>query len=208
MQLCKIATSFDILDEYWKLDYTYYPRWCKSDINEINLFNDYKNNNAFYLDEKGSSKSEEEMNNFLNDFFGKNIDKNIFTYKNEWENSLKWKKLISTIKNFKNHKLIIRVWDIKANVLKGKNIYNIKVASLLEKVNNEFKIDSIKNDFAKNINNLSYSLSTYTETSDIEVKKVFKKQLIKDLQNISKKYETLKLKDKMISITLEKRGQL
>ena len=82
------------------------------------------------------------------------------------------------------------------------------MAILLNKVNNEFKIDSIKNDFAKNVSNVSYSLSTYENTTDSETKEIFRKKLINDLNTLKKKYTKLKFKDSIISTTLEKRGQL
>jgi len=80
---------------------------------------------------------------------------------------------------------------------------------LLSKVDNEFKVDSIKNDFAKNVSNVSYSLSTYLD-KDIneETKDVFRKKLVNDLKTLKKKYKVLKRKDFIVSKTLEKRGEL
>jgi hypothetical protein len=86
--------------------------------------------------------------------------------------------------------------------------YNSKVATLLRQVDNEFNIDSIKNDFAKNISKVSYSLSTYNNTNDLETKKVFRNKLVSDLKKLKKKYKILKKKDRIISKSLEKRGQL
>jgi hypothetical protein len=73
--------------------------------------------------------------------------------------------------------------------------YNSKVAILLKQIDDEFKIDSIKNDFAKNVSKVSYSLSTYNNTTDLETKEVFKNKLINDFKKLKKKYKILKKKD-------------
>jgi hypothetical protein len=82
------------------------------------------------------------------------------------------------------------------------------MAILLNKVNAEFKVDSIKNDFAKNVSNLSYSLSTYNDTTDLETKKVFEQKLKRDISKLKKKYKTLKFKDTIISKAIATRNSI
>ncbi|MDQ7009177.1 MAG: hypothetical protein Q9M94_02705, partial [Candidatus Gracilibacteria bacterium] len=95
-----------------------------------------------------------------------------------------------------------------SNIISEDLEYASKVAILLNKIDKDFKINSIKNSLSKNISNISYSLYTYKNTTDSETKEVFRNKLIKDVQTLRKKYITLKKKDYMISKTLEKRGQL
>ena len=82
------------------------------------------------------------------------------------------------------------------------------MAILLNRINREFNIDSIKNDFAKNVSNLSYSLSTYENTTDSETKRVFKQKLKRDISKLKKKYKILKFKDKIISKAIAKRNAM
>jgi len=126
----------------------------------------------------------------------------------EYKIGLKWKQIVSAIREFNSSKVKIRVWNIEVNVLANDMNYNSKVANLLKQIDNEFKIDSIKNDFAKNISRVSYSLSTYNDTIDLETKEVFRNKLVNDLRKLKKKYKILKKKDRIISKSLEKRGQL
>ena len=79
------------------------------------------------------------------------------------------------------------------------------MAMLLNKIDREFNIDSIKNDFAKNINMLSYTFSTYNKTTDKEIKKVFKNKLKTDIKKLKKKYKVLKFKDRVITKFLNKK---
>ena len=268
-QLCKIATSFDILNDDWTLNYTYYPQWCQPKIDYSNVYEDsdidFESDNKWvdnfindlfggsiiekkeivekddnltpekvggesldFLDDlfwDSSSSAEEENYDFssaseepvdedttnseetiedaddiLKEIFGKtNTDSKI---------SLKWKQIVSAIREYNSSKVRIRVWNIEANVISDDMDYNTKVANLLRQVDNEFKIDSIKNDFAKNVSRVSYSLSTYNDTTDLETKEVFRNKLVTDLKKLKKKYKILKKKDRIISKSLEKRGQL
>jgi hypothetical protein len=79
------------------------------------------------------------------------------------------------------------------------------MAFLLNNVNKTFKVDSIKNDFAKNVSNVSYSLSTYKNTTDIETKKVFKQKLKSDISKLKNKYKKLQFKDMIVSKALAKK---
>lgn len=276
-QLCKIAYSFDILNDDGTLKYTYYPQGCKAPIYE-GIGEEIENNDG----NNNDGNNNDEIDNFLGNIFWDNIQedntqedtpsnettesdtdfsldnssdglefidnifsdssslseddidfssasdepideeesleeidnvddllKDIFSYNIDKKSvSLKGSKFIKTIRDYSKEKVKIRVWAVEANILWEDVDYTSKVVKLLSKIDEEFKIDSIKNDLSKNISNISFSLSTYQNTKDSETKKVFKNKLIKDLQTLKKKYSTLKKKDYMISKTLEKRGQL
>jgi hypothetical protein len=112
---------------------------------------------------------------------------------------IKIKKLAPTIRDFAKTKLRIQILEIKANFIGDNKSYNESMSILLNKVNTEFKIDSIKNDFAKYVSNLSYSLSTYETTTDLETKIVFEKKLGRDIEKLKRKYKKFKFKDTIIS---------
>jgi len=283
-QLCKIATSFDILNEDWTVKYTYYPQGCQpktvesifhyngidsnnQDEDWVNgfikwLFFDWSEETDFpretdwseetdWYEETDSeyeyfSSETDKINNtdgldFVDGLFWNTSDltedetefssaseepddsttsddsiqdaddilKEIFWKTNGNINtSLKGSKLISTIRKFSESKIKIRVGNIEANVLSNDMNYNSKVANLLKQIDEEFKINSFKNDFAKKIWKVSYSLSTYKNTTDLETKKVFRNKLINDIKKLQKSYKVLKKKDRIISKILEKRGQL
>ena len=244
-QLCKIATSFDILNKDWTIKYTYYPQGCQPKVDEsISNDTDYENN-----DIDSNNQNEDWVNNFIKWLFSDELtetdNENIWTESDEnivpveddfvedktepdnstqdaddilkeifWKTneniniSLKGSKLISTIRNFSKSKVKIRVGSIEANVLSNNMDYNLNVANLLKEVDDSFKIDAIKNSFAKKIWKVSYSFYTYKNTTDLETKKVFKVKLINDIRKLQKSYKILKKKDRIISKTLEKRGQL
>jgi len=262
-QLCKIATSFDILNDDGTLNYTYYPQGCQPKIDYSSIYNDSgeKNiNNVDWVDnfindlfwesiiEKDDNLTPEKVSDesldFLDDLFwdsSSSAEENNYDFSSASEEpvdedttdseetiedadqllkeifwktntdskiSLKWKQIVSAIREFNSSKVRIRVWSIETNVLSDDMDYNSKAATLLRQVDNEFNIDSIKNDFAKNISKVSYSLSTYNNTTDLETKEVFRNKLVSDLKKLKKKYKILKKKDRIISKSLEKRGQL
>ncbi|MDQ7023156.1 MAG: hypothetical protein Q9M97_06565 [Candidatus Gracilibacteria bacterium] len=75
-QLCKIAPSFDILNEDGTLNYTYYPQGCQPDITEEDNFtNDYDDN---FFSDYTEEKNEVDVgaDNFLKDLFGEDITEN------------------------------------------------------------------------------------------------------------------------------------
>ena len=256
-QLCKIDTSFDILNKDWTVKYTYYPQWCQpTESEQTSIFNsidktweDYNKADGFildifwndlkqdseYMENTGSldttdttwldfvddiftdwnwweeniefnSASEEPIDNtdsgstdestqdadeLLKDIFWKtNLDSNL---------SLKSSKFVKTIKDYSKNKIRIRVGNIEANVISDDMDYNIKVAQFLAKVDKDFNINSFKNDFAKKVSNVSYSYSTYNNTTDEETKKVFRAKLVNDIKKLKKSYKILKKKDRIIS---------
>jgi hypothetical protein len=226
-QLCKIGTSFKILDHYWDFLELYYPEGCQPETES-------------FFDEDSEKETEKEVyetesvDEFLWDLFWDNeIEEKTPTVNAEddeiieektsdetteevvWDDeldeifgdlfSLKWKKLAPTIRDFAKTKLRIQIWAIKANFIGDNKSYNKSMSILLNRVNTEFKIDSIKNDFAKNVSNLSYSLSTYETTTDLETKIVFEKKLGRDIEKLKRKYKKLKFKDIIISKTIADR---
>ena len=155
------------------------------------------------------SNKDNEMDDLLKNLFWKTINKRLDISKVNNDLNLWAKNLVSTIKNFSSNKLEFNLWAITVNLLKYQPEYNSKITSLLSRVDKEFRVDSIKNDFAKNISTLSYSLSTYTDTKNTpETREVFRKKLINDLKTLKKKYKILKRKDMIVAKTLEKRGEL
>ena len=150
------------------------------------------------------------VDDFLGDIFWKTIiEKLSWDTTNKELLTLRWKSLSNSLKAFSKKSSKMNISNIEVNVLEWEWYYNSKVAELLHKVDKDFKIDSIKNDFAKNISSVSYSLSTFiSDDIDSEIQEVFRKKLIKDLKTLQNKYRVLKKKDMMISKTLEKRGAL
>jgi len=179
-------------DSYWDEDLEFDSYWDE-DLEEINTEN----------------TEDEEIDNFLEEIFWKKINNKLDVSNIEKQLKLWAKNLVSTVKNFADAKLELNIWAITVNLIKSQPEYNSKITKLLSKVDNEFKVDSIKNDFAKNVSNVSYSLSTYLD-KDIneETKDVFRKKLVNDLKTLKKKYKVLKRKDFIVSKTLEKRGEL
>ena len=152
---------------------------------------------------------DDEMDDLLKSLFWKTINKRLNISKINNDLNLWAKNLVSTIKNFSSNKLEFNLWAITVNLLKYQPEYNSKITSLVSRVDKEFRVDSIKNDFAKNISTLSYSLSTYIDIKNTsETKEVFRKKLINDLKTLKKKYKILKRKDMIVAKTLEKRDEL
>ena len=254
-QLCKTATSFDILNKDGTVKYTYYPQGCKSETENLNFkkinrletkktINNSKDDdteeidnfikNIFSIEDKKEVKEEniidtkikiedtkteikdiKDANTSTGDTLDSsgdadldNIFKDIFNTWYKTNTNLKGSKFAKALRNYSKEKITIKVWAVKANVLGSDMNYNSKVAVLLNKIDKELKIDSIKNSLAKNISNVSFSLSTYQNTTDAETKEVFKNKLINDIKTLKKKYKILKNKDAMISKTLEKRWLL
>ena len=244
-QLCKIATSFEILNYDGTVKEIYYPQGCQEKKEDIEDIEDIEDNETI------SNEDNENVDGFINNIFWdtsesnkeetvesndytepNNIDENssetdntnsgstqdesvddlfkdIFWKTNNNTNlSLKGSKFVKTINDYSKQKIRIRVGNVEANVLWNDMEYNAKVATLLKQIDSELKINSIKNSLAKNISNVSYSFSTYKNTTDLETKEVFRNKLVKDLKTLKKKYKILKNKDAMISATLERRGQL
>ena len=220
-QLCKINSIFKYYNFKWEL-ITYYPEGCQNKNNEIKSFfedsmSEQPKVENKILEKKSDLKEEskfevenEGIDEFLWDLFGENSEENS-EGNGEIEDllgdifSLKTIKLISTLRDFSKSKLKVQVWSIETNFIKGNNSYNETMAMLLNKIDREFNIDSIKNDFAKNINMLSYTFSTYNKTTDKEIKKVFKNKLKTDIKKLKKKYKVLKFKDRVITKFLNKK---
>lgn len=195
-----------INDLFWEEDMTEEPSddfWTNQEIENQN------ENQDFYEENQEPSWGDENIDDFLENIFWKGINNNLKISKIRKELKLWAKNLVSTIKVFASTKLELNIWAISVKLIKNQPQYNSKITKLLSKVDKEFKIDSIKNDFAKNVSNVSYSLSTYLD-EDIskETKDVFRKKLINDLKTLKKKYKVLKRKDFIVSKTLEKRGEL
>jgi len=245
-QLCKIATSFDILNDDGTVKYTYYPQGCQKKEEKTSSGTFEKSS---MKEDQNSNLDEESVNAFINNIFGiekdkeevqsstwmiestqtGQIDNSQTTSSGDIENDpdvkdlfkfLEWKldtkdnlalkghKMAKTIKDYSKQKIRIRVGKVEANALSSDMAYTQKVAALLKWVDRDFHLDFVKNDYAKNISDLSYSLYTYKNTKDPETKKVFKNQLIKDVKKLKRKYKILKFKDLLIYKTLQLRWEI
>ena len=220
-QLCKISSKFEYYNFKWEL-VTYYPQACQTDTNTWVVDN---TGSQTSVDESIKTVDDETMDDIFNSIFNENNDSwttNTWVIEdNTWTTDdsdldnllndvfwLKGKDLARTIKDFSKNKLKAKVGNIEVSFINWDNLYNEKMAFLLNNVDKTFKIESIKQDFAKKISNLSYSFYTYKNAKDLKVKKVFEEKLKRDINEVKKKYKVLKFKDKIISKTLQARWVL
>lgn len=148
---------------------------------------------------ENDSESLEDIDALFLELFGQIIDTDN-TVSDDREFTLRWRELFKTIQAYSQAKETIVVWWIEAVVLEWNEEYKNTIISILSKVDNEFWIDSIKNDFAKNISDLSYSLLNHENTElSIETRAGFKNKVITDINKIERKYKILKRKDAIIS---------
>ena len=148
---------------------------------------------------ENDSESLEDIDALFLELFGQIIDTDN-TVLDDREFTLRGRELFKTIQAYSQAKETIVVWWIEAVVLEWNEEYRNTIISILSKVDNEFWIDSIKNDFAKNISDLSYSLLNHENTElSIETRAGFKNKIITDINKIERKYKILKRKDAIIS---------
>ncbi len=151
--------------------------------------------------------SDAEIDAFLQDLFSTNVINRLEQVSSSNNVTLSWKALSHAITSFAQNKKELQVGNIKVAGLSGQWYYNSKVATLLHTIDWNFEIDSIKNDFAKNVSNLSYSLSTYlNDDNNKETREAFRKKMINDMKQLQKKYRVLKNKDYIISKSLATRS--
>ncbi len=151
-----------------------------------------------------STQSLEDIDALFSDLFGRISDEDLIK-EDEKEFTLKGKELFKTIKAYSQAKETITVWWIDATVLEWDDNYNNKIVEILTRVDNEFTIDSIKNDFAKNIWDLSYSVINYKNNDlNSSTRDKFKNEIISNIVTIERKYKILKRKDSIISRSLAK----
>ncbi len=157
----------------------------------------------FGLDDSASSNSDnkqgnnDDMDKFLDDLFWYWVNNRLDSLEIvKGEEKLPSKQLLKTIRRYTLAKSIVKVWPMKVSISQHTKKYNPKFIAFLEKVDNDFVMDSTKKSLAKSMSNVSYSLSSYLDSEwDRESKKVLKIKLINDLKRLKKKYKVLKNKD-------------
>jgi hypothetical protein len=90
--------------------------------------------------------------------------------------------------------------------VKGDEDYNKKVNALLNKINKDMKVTSIKQDMVRYIDTMSTSYGIMNdETVSDELRAIFKAKLVQDIERVEKKLIVLKRKDFVVNRVLNKR---
>lgn len=117
------------------------------------------------------------------------------------------KDYIRSIKAFnENKKDTITKLNLTAVTIIWDDEYNGTVEKIVNKVNKEFKLSSLRRDMVKYLDNMTTSYWIYNDESiDMEIRQTFKAKFDQDKAKFEKKYEVIKRKDYIINRTLEKR---
>ncbi len=223
-QNCTYWTSFRVLDSHGKVIKEYSPENCEGYNDSYSLpWTPKKPVN-------NSTSSDTEIDSLLNDIFGSSSDFNetranvleeVITEKEPAEDSssedidamlkslfgqtddslnISSKDYKTALSNFFFNKAEVQVGSLEVKGIANDENYNSWIAKFASKIDNEFQIQSIKEDFIKHLDKVAFSYYSYNSlNSSSFTKEVFKTKLVSDLKNLATKYEILKKKDRIIS---------
>lgn len=223
-QNCTYWTSFRVLDSHGKVIKEYSPENCEGYNDSYSLpWNPKEPVND-------ATSSDSEIDGLLNDIFGtssasdetranvleevitpkepagdsssEDIDAMLKSLFGQTDDSLNVssKDYKTALSNFFFNKAEVQVGSLEVKWITSDENYNSAVAKFASKIDDEFKIQSIKEDFIKHLDKVAFSYYSYNSlNSSSSAKEVFKTKLVSDLKNLATKYEILKKKDRIIS---------
>ncbi|MDQ7009246.1 MAG: hypothetical protein Q9M94_03055 [Candidatus Gracilibacteria bacterium] len=162
--------------------------------NEINE----DNNNI--SQEEIINENEEQVDDFIDDILGANSSNKLRTVKlSKEEFFLTGKQVHQSIKSFSINKNIILLDDTKIKGLKGEEYYNGSIATLFINFSEKVSINKYRNQFAKHLSDISYSLSSYhNEELDNQSREIFRKKLVNDMKKVQVGYIELQNKEEKL----------
>lgn len=148
-------------------------------------------------EENNTEEWDTEVDDFIDDILWYNSSnklKNVILNKENF--FLSWKQLHQSIKNFSQNKNTIVFNQIQIKGLKWKDYYNSSIATLFDNFKEKVSINKYRNQFAKNLSDLSFSFSSYNdENLDNESKELFRKKLVNDMKKVQVWYTDLQKKE-------------
>lgn len=148
-------------------------------------------------EENTNDQWDADVDNFIDDILWYNSSNKLKTVKlNKKDFFLSWKQVHQSIKSFSENKNTIVFNQIQIKGLKWEDYYNGSVATLFNSFKEKVSINKYRNQFAKNLSDLSFSFSSYNdENLDNESRELFRKKFVNDMKKVQIWYTDMQQKE-------------
>lgn len=176
----------------------------KSEDTDLTSAPEKENNQEKSIEEDNINEEENtndqwdtDVDNFIDDILWYNSSNKLKTVKlNKKEFFLSWKQVHQSIKSFSENKNTIVFNQIQIKGLKWEDYYNGSVATLFNSFKEKVSINKYRNQFAKNLSDLSFSFSSYNdENLDNESRELFRKKFVNDMKKVQIWYTDMQQKE-------------